>query len=96
MLGGKNEIYKIFCVQEGILMYIALTQLQGYNTVYKLLKRKAGHEGLGKDAELLFWDTRHNDLEAYRTPKKHCGSIEPGTWRLYKPPVPGRKLFKGK
>lgn len=58
-----------------------------------VLRRKPGHEGLGKDAEYLEWDYLHNEIEAYGHNKKHTGAIDPSTWEFYKPADPIRSIF---
>jgi len=53
-------------------------------------KRVKGRKGIHKKAEFLCWDHLHNDLEIYKHIGKkmvHAGSIDPATYKLYKPPV---------
>lgn len=59
------------------------------NNIYR---RKCGAKGI-ENAEYLRWDHLHNDVEAYTAGRKHLGSINPHTLRLYKGPVIGRKPF---
>jgi hypothetical protein len=40
----------------------------------------------------LQWDYDHGDIEAYNAGKKHMGSIDPKTLKLYKNAIRGRKL----
>lgn len=44
------------------------------------------------DGKILEWDKQHGDLEVYNKKGKHLGSARPGTGKMYKPPVPGRKI----
>ena len=57
-----------------------------------LYRRKSGAKGI-ENAEYLRWDYSHNDVEAYTANRKHLGSINPHTLKLYKGPVAGRKPF---
>ncbi len=52
-----------------------------------IYKKKSEAKGLAQDAEYLVWDALHGDVEAYNASKKHIGSYDPVTLKLYKPPV---------
>lgn len=56
-----------------------------------IYKKKSKADGI-EDAEYLEWDYTHNDVEAYSKAKRHIGSINPHTLKLYKPPVHSRKF----
>jgi len=53
--------------------------------------RKHKAKGI-ENAEYLEWDYKHNDAEAYSRSKKHLGSIDPETLKLYKNAIPDREL----
>ncbi|HLJ31462.1 MAG TPA: polymorphic toxin-type HINT domain-containing protein [Candidatus Babeliales bacterium] len=57
-----------------------------------LYRRKSSAKGI-ENAEYLRWDYCHSDVEAYTASRKHLGSINPQTLKLYKGPVVGRKPF---
>lgn len=56
-----------------------------------IYKRKSKAKGI-EDAEYLEWDYTHNDVEAYSKAKRHIGSINPHTLKLYKLPVYNRQF----
>ncbi len=58
------------------------------NGAYKRKPNKSGIE----NAEFLKWDHLHNEVEAYSKNQKHIGAIDPQSLKIYKGPVPGRKL----
>lgn len=60
------------------------------NGVYKL---KARGTPIVKNAEYLYWDHLHNDVEVYGKNEKHLGSLDPQILKIYKPPVATRKPF---
>ena len=56
-----------------------------------IYRKKIGAKGI-EGAEYIQWDHLHNDVEAYSKSKKHIGSIDPKTLKLYKDPVGPRKI----
>lgn len=57
--------------------------------VYKL---KKGGQAVAADAIYLQWDHLHGDVEVYSKSKRHIGSLDPKTLKLYKPAVYGREF----
>ncbi len=56
-----------------------------------IYRKKPKAKGI-ENAEYLEWDYTHNDVEAYNKAKRHIGSIDPKTLRLYKPSVYKREF----
>jgi hypothetical protein len=57
--------------------------------IYKLKKRG---KAVVKNAEYIYWDHTHNDVEVFNRNEIHLGSIDPETLELYKGPVLGREF----
>lgn len=49
-----------------------------------LYKREPGRAGVNKDAEYIYWDYTHNDIEVFNANKKHIGSLDPIKYIIYK------------
>ena len=63
---------------------IIWNELENYKNGYKT-------NGLrGSKKQYFDWDYRHNDIEVYDANKKHLGSMDPYTGKIYKPAVKGR------
>lgn len=60
---------------------------------YKGKTRTNGENG--KNREYYEWDYTHNDIEVYDSKGAHLGSKDPVTGKMYKDPVPGRKIKVG-
>jgi hypothetical protein len=50
--------------------------------------------GKGKKKRFYDWDYTHNDIEVYDRNRRHLGSMNPTTGKMYKGPVKGRVLPK--
>jgi len=50
--------------------------------------------GTGKNRRYYNWDHTHKDIEVYGSNRKHLGSMDPTTGKMYKPAVNGRKLSR--
>jgi hypothetical protein len=61
---------------------------------YKIMdgKRPISDSITGKPVKYIKWDGCHGDIEAYFEIKRHLGSLDPETLKMYKGPVNGRKL----
>lgn len=46
----------------------------------------------GKSRQYYSWDFTHGDGEVFDRNGNHQGSMNPHTWEMHKPPVPGRTL----
>jgi len=55
-------------------------------------KGKTKTSGTGKNQQFYQWDYTHGDIEVYDRNGNHLGSMDPKTGKMYKDPVPGRKL----
>lgn len=56
-----------------------------------IYRRKRGAKGI-ENAEYLEWDHLHNDVEAYCKSKRHIGSINPKTLKIYKAAIRHRQF----
>ena len=59
---------------------------------FKNHKNGTKTSGTGKKKQYYEWDYTHNDIEVCNSNKKHLGSMDPTTGKMYKPAVKGRKL----
>ncbi|CAC9484862.1 hypothetical protein BPUTSESOX_748, partial [uncultured Gammaproteobacteria bacterium] len=50
--------------------------------------------GKGKKKRFYDWDYTHNDIEVYDRNRRHLGSMNPTTGKIYKGPIKGRVLPK--
>ncbi|KKP29488.1 MAG: hypothetical protein UR12_C0007G0019 [candidate division TM6 bacterium GW2011_GWF2_30_66] len=60
----------------------------------EIYQRRPGRPGLNKDAEYVYWDYDHNDVEIFNASKKHMGSWDAIRNLMYKLGIIGRPFPK--